>query len=267
MDSVKEEADQITTEQEEVASNADINPRTVVASPGVPLCRFCFEGDESKELINPCECSGSQEWVHFECLKQWIESSGKKKCEVCKTKYEGVKMTEKPASFRQFMEHHPSLWNLIVFCILGWFAALHVLFIAYVTLKMASFPGTGLFQSFLIFIFTFLNDVFFVMLILSALAAIVSLILVYRHWAESRLTLKVTGYKKPPEGKKNKKRRSDTAEKEANRGREASTVQTLDQTKESILPAGITSNHPDHSQQHQQQAEDQEEVRLVIQNS
>ena len=36
------------------------------------LCRFCFDGDEKdSELIAPCKCSGSQKYVHRDCLKRW----------------------------------------------------------------------------------------------------------------------------------------------------------------------------------------------------
>ena len=36
---------------------------------GASVCRFCFssEGD----LIAPCMCRGSNEWVHLECLRAW----------------------------------------------------------------------------------------------------------------------------------------------------------------------------------------------------
>ncbi|KAJ8614210.1 hypothetical protein CTAYLR_001113 [Chrysophaeum taylorii] len=35
------------------------------------MCRYCFEGAEAGELINPCECKGGQRWVHLECLRRW----------------------------------------------------------------------------------------------------------------------------------------------------------------------------------------------------
>ena len=33
------------------------------------VCRFCFTSDG--ELISPCMCRGSNEWVHLECLRKW----------------------------------------------------------------------------------------------------------------------------------------------------------------------------------------------------
>ena len=33
------------------------------------VCRFCFAADG--ELISPCSCRGSSEWLHLECLRRW----------------------------------------------------------------------------------------------------------------------------------------------------------------------------------------------------
>eukprot|EP00900_Chrysochromulina_parva_P027892 jgi/Chrpa1/9737/Chrysochromulina_OHIO_Genome00022773-RA len=63
-----------------------------------PRCRFCFEGDDSEELIAPCDCSGFQKWVHLSCQQKWqahrlLEAASRErhnydperflKCEVC----------------------------------------------------------------------------------------------------------------------------------------------------------------------------------------
>ncbi|EGR29443.1 hypothetical protein IMG5_155500 [Ichthyophthirius multifiliis] len=65
------------------------------------ICKICLSDDQSEEnfLINPCNCKGSCEFVHFECLKGWINSKlkvrkldnvqiiswKKSDCEICKT--------------------------------------------------------------------------------------------------------------------------------------------------------------------------------------
>lgn len=37
-----------------------------------PFCRFCFEENNSdNHLISPCNCIGSQKWVHEKCLSEW----------------------------------------------------------------------------------------------------------------------------------------------------------------------------------------------------
>ena len=41
------------------------------------VCRICYCGEESPEenpLINPCECKGSMKYIHYECLKNWLDS-------------------------------------------------------------------------------------------------------------------------------------------------------------------------------------------------
>ena len=46
-----------------------------VMNSDVPLCRFCFEpeveSDTNCGLISPCDCLGSQRFVHSSCLKKW----------------------------------------------------------------------------------------------------------------------------------------------------------------------------------------------------
>ena len=36
------------------------------------FCRYCFEeADEENELVSPCQCAGSQKWIHAQCLQNW----------------------------------------------------------------------------------------------------------------------------------------------------------------------------------------------------
>jgi hypothetical protein len=56
-------------------------------------CRFCFQDELCGDLIAPCACTGSQEYVHLKCLRMWqkvsLRSNGcaEKNCRVCKHKY------------------------------------------------------------------------------------------------------------------------------------------------------------------------------------
>ena len=34
-------------------------------------CRICFSGAEDGRLIAPCNCAGTQRYVHEECLRKW----------------------------------------------------------------------------------------------------------------------------------------------------------------------------------------------------
>lgn len=56
-------------------------------------CRICLENAKGSELIYPCKCSGTQKYVHENCLRIWITTSKDSratinKCEICETKYQ-----------------------------------------------------------------------------------------------------------------------------------------------------------------------------------
>lgn len=54
-------------------------------------CRICFENNESGNLISPCDCDGTQKYIHEECLQKWRdENRGLPpflKCEICHKEY------------------------------------------------------------------------------------------------------------------------------------------------------------------------------------
>ena len=70
------------------------------------MCRICFSDENEKDdpLISPCKCSGSMQYVHLKCLRQWLSRNENKKimphvtsytwkafhCELCKEKLEDV---------------------------------------------------------------------------------------------------------------------------------------------------------------------------------
>lgn len=56
------------------------------------LCRFCFENTLTVKnpLISPCDCKGSQQFIHLQCLNRWRQlnpSMNMSTCFVCKTQY------------------------------------------------------------------------------------------------------------------------------------------------------------------------------------
>lgn len=67
-----------------------------------PACRICFmPAEDNNPLISPCKCSGSMKYIHYGCLKSWLDSKRNIKmtetavsyhwksleCELCKTIY------------------------------------------------------------------------------------------------------------------------------------------------------------------------------------
>lgn len=53
------------------------------------VCRFCLSS--GGHLVAPCQCAGSQRWVHACCLVHWRrkghDAVGRRKCEVCLAPY------------------------------------------------------------------------------------------------------------------------------------------------------------------------------------
>ena len=68
--------------------NSIINP--IYIAPNLPECRICLENEG--ELINICGCSGTAEFVHKECIENWVNRFPKDhpnhyKCQICNEKY------------------------------------------------------------------------------------------------------------------------------------------------------------------------------------
>jgi hypothetical protein len=58
-------------------------------------CRICYEGpdlEQNNRLISVCNCSGSTELVHEECIKKWIIISKKKQCEICHASWRNIEL-------------------------------------------------------------------------------------------------------------------------------------------------------------------------------
>ena len=83
------------------------------------VCRFCFESTitVTNPLVCPCECKGSQEFIHLLCLNRWRQqnpSTNMIHCFVCKTPY----TIELIYSLEQFPRNtffykplqHPYIW-------------------------------------------------------------------------------------------------------------------------------------------------------------
>ena len=54
-------------------------------------CRLCFGGEDDGQLVQPCACRGSAQWVHRRCLEQWRRTSPKEdaayRCGQCRDEY------------------------------------------------------------------------------------------------------------------------------------------------------------------------------------
>lgn len=166
-------------------------------SSDLVCCRICLERDETEsKLLKACNCTGSQELVHYHCLKSWIESSNSKKCSVCKTVYSGLILQEKSATLAQWISSTPGLvLNTVAHTtviILFWY----FLLVAYITSHLAEKSDV-----FILFklVLTILNSMFTGVLIMYHMMAVTALVCSYRQFARENRTIKVRGYIKSSE--------------------------------------------------------------------
>lgn len=74
--------------------------RLAVVKPGVSMasalpcrrdvCRFCFQSDEEEDagsgtngLVSPCNCTGTQKYIHLNCLRQWQDATMDERRQIC----------------------------------------------------------------------------------------------------------------------------------------------------------------------------------------
>jgi len=66
------DADKITktTKVESIESH----PKQIEDEISSIHCRVCFEEGKSDAFVSPCNCKGSQKYIHLHCLRKWQES-------------------------------------------------------------------------------------------------------------------------------------------------------------------------------------------------
>lgn len=90
-------------EVESLIENRNEEEITHANEEEIPKCRFCWDYYASQEnpLFSSCKCSGSVGYIHFNCLKGWLEAKKQQKqslafssyywkafeCEICKKAY------------------------------------------------------------------------------------------------------------------------------------------------------------------------------------
>lgn len=94
------------------------------------ICRICLDSDNQNDLISPCLCSGTQRYVHQECLNKWrfqdLNSNNYKKCHECKTNFKFKIKKDKKFYFHIFHEiiiknfFIMSLWIISFNCLIGY---------------------------------------------------------------------------------------------------------------------------------------------------
>lgn len=51
------------------------------------VCRICMSDEYPDDLCCPCDCKGSNKWVHGKCQITWVITAKRSTCEVCKYKW------------------------------------------------------------------------------------------------------------------------------------------------------------------------------------
>lgn len=78
------------SEQPDDAMRAEVEARN--KSLEEKFCRICLDTSEPEELMSPCDCRGSLQFVHFQCLKESVMHLKSYKCGICKRRFSGVEV-------------------------------------------------------------------------------------------------------------------------------------------------------------------------------
>ncbi|XP_054720888.1 E3 ubiquitin-protein ligase MARCHF3-like [Uloborus diversus] len=70
----------IPTKTTSPSQNILLNPNDLDSSPS---CRICYNGSSKENLLRPCWCRGTIEYVHRNCLERWLETTNNQSCELC----------------------------------------------------------------------------------------------------------------------------------------------------------------------------------------
>lgn len=68
----------------------DIEKEVTFCQDEPKMCRICYSSENCLTLLSPCSCTGSQKYVHEECLKTWLLNKKQEnlgQCELCKTDF------------------------------------------------------------------------------------------------------------------------------------------------------------------------------------
>ncbi|OMJ92795.1 hypothetical protein SteCoe_4334 [Stentor coeruleus] len=79
-------------DQKEKINVAQINieKETTFCPDEQKMCRICYSSENGLALVSSCSCTGSQKYVHEECLKTWLLNKKQEnlgQCELCKTDF------------------------------------------------------------------------------------------------------------------------------------------------------------------------------------
>ena len=74
-------------------------------------CRVCFETTDQNLMVSPCHCRGSMAYIHLQCLKNCIETSGQQKCGICEQNWLGIDFVKKRKGFMNFLDEESLIFS------------------------------------------------------------------------------------------------------------------------------------------------------------
>mmetsp|Transcript_34068 Transcript_34068/g.45027 ORF Transcript_34068/g.45027 Transcript_34068/m.45027 type:complete len:350 (-) Transcript_34068:55-1104(-) len=70
----------------------------------IKICRICMEHEGADGMIAPCKCTGTQRWVHRNCLDRWRSTQHDRafaNCTECQFQYKLILQSENKQNWRQ----------------------------------------------------------------------------------------------------------------------------------------------------------------------
>jgi len=157
------------------------------------FCRICMEdSEETSPLIMPCVCSGSLKYVHFHCLKEWIEESNETNCGVCNQPHQGLVMSEGRIPFKTYLraDLYATL-SLYLIAFVSFFLS-YMILVGFITSSLAD-SSDDVF-SFFKFLLSYSNYIFLCILLLFDACLIGSVIKGYKTYCRDHKSYHVSGH-------------------------------------------------------------------------
>jgi hypothetical protein len=105
-------------------------PGQQIQLPPPPECRFCFEPQRTPTdpLITPCPCKGSVQFVHWLCLKRWVQlnpATNGQACTICRlpfqvTAFPGLEQVSGPAFALFCVRHTYAISSAVSYALIAW---------------------------------------------------------------------------------------------------------------------------------------------------
>lgn len=96
----------------------------MLATGDPKVCRICLERTDSEQLLSPCHCKGTMQYIHLACLQRCVHFSGSEKCSICGQKWIGVETVRIMKSFVDYLREKCHLSEFLLYSFFAIFAVL-----------------------------------------------------------------------------------------------------------------------------------------------